>query len=324
MRRREFVGLVGSAAVWPALAQAEPPIPAIGVLTATKMDDWVTRALTKGLGEAGYAEGRNLTIVRRSAEGRLDRLAALAADLVGSKVSVIVATGGPVPTRAAEAATRTIPIVFAYGGDPVADGLVASFNHPGGNVTGATFIGSAFSAKRLELLKQIAPGVADVALLVNPKGTLAGSQVRDATVAARTLGQRLHVIDGANESEIDEAFTTMSRLKVGGLLVGTDPTYAFLRRDQLVGLASRHRIPAIYDSRSYTDVGGLISYGTDVRDVIRQGGVYVGRILKGEKPADLPVEQPTKFELVINLATAKTLGLTVPPPMLARADEVIE
>jgi putative ABC transport system substrate-binding protein len=249
MRRRQFVGLVGSAVAWPVVARAQQPMPAIGLLTTTKLDDWAIGAIRKGLDEVGYVEGRNLTIIYRSADGQFDRLAALAADLVSSQVSVILATGSPVPARVAKAATTKIPIVFAYGGDPVSDSLVASFNRPGGNVTGATFIATALTAKRLELLGEIAPRVVDVALLVNPKGTLADVQIKDAKEAAQILGQRLHVVNGSSEDEIDEAFMTMGQSKVDALLVSTDPTYGFLRSEQLVALASRYKIPTMYDSR---------------------------------------------------------------------------
>jgi putative tryptophan/tyrosine transport system substrate-binding protein len=324
MNRRRFVGLLGGAVPWWAVARAQQAMPSIGFLTASKLPDWAMGAARKGLGEAGYEEGRNLIIVYRSAEGQTDRLAALAADLIENQVSVILASGGPIPARVAKSATTTIPIVFAYGGDPVADGLVASFNRPGGNVTGATFIGSPLSAKRLELLRAIMPRTADVALLVNPKGTLAESQIEDARAAVKALGQDLHVIDAGSKGEIDDAFEKMGRLKVGALLVGTDPLFAFLLRDQIVALASRYRIPAAYDSRSYVEAGGLISYGTNLSDTWRQAGVYVGRILKGEKPADLPVIQEARYEMVINLEAAKALGLAFSPGMLATADDVIE
>jgi putative ABC transport system substrate-binding protein len=322
MRRRKFVGLAAGAMAAP--AQAQQPAPVIGLLASTTLGEWAITATRKGLAEAGYVEGRNLTVLYRSAEGQFDRLPALAADLASRQVAVIFATGSPVPARAAKAATTTIPIVFAYGGDPVADGLVASFNRPGGNVTGATFLGSALTGKRLELMHEIVPRAADVALLVNPKGTLAEGQIKDATAATQALGQRLHVINGSSEGEIDEAFTTMSRLKVGALVISTDPTFGFLRRDQLVTLASRYRIPTMYDSRPAADAGGLISYGTNLADTWRDAGLYIGRILKGEKPSALPIVLSNKFELVINLRTAKALDLEIPPTLLFTADEVIE
>jgi putative ABC transport system substrate-binding protein len=229
-----------------------------------------------------------------------------------------------VPARVAKAATSTIPIVFAYGGDPVADGLVASLNRPGGNVTGATFIGTALTAKRLEFLRDIAPRVADVALLVNPKSTIAESQIKDALEATRVLGQRLHVVNASSESEIDDAFATMERLNADALLVSTDPLFGFLHAKQIVDLAARYKIPAVYPSRGDVDAGGLMSYGANLPDTWRQAGVYVGRILKGAKPSDLPVIQPAKFELIINLKTAKALGLEVPSKLFFLADEIIE
>ncbi|MGP8120328.1 MAG: ABC transporter substrate-binding protein [Xanthobacteraceae bacterium] len=324
MRRRQFVGLVGSAVAWPVVARAQQPMPAIGLLTTTNLEDWVTRAIRKGLDETGYVEGRNLTIIPRSAGGQLDRLPTLAADLVSNRVSAILATGGPVPARAAKAVTTQIPIIFAYGGDPVADGLVASFNRPEGNVTGATFLGTALSGKRLELLREIAPQIMDVALLANPKSTLAESQIKDATAAAQRLGHRLHVINASSESEIDEAFVTMGRLKIDALLVSVDPLYGFVLGKKIVVLASHYNILAMYDGRSYVDSGGLMSYGPILSETWRQAGVYVGRILKGERPSDLPIIQPTKFEMVINLKAAKALGLEIPPKLLFTADEVIE
>jgi putative tryptophan/tyrosine transport system substrate-binding protein len=325
MRRRDFIAAIGGAvATRPPAARAQQSMAKIGLLTATNLPDWAINAIRAGLQEYGYVEGQNLTVISRSAEGHFERLPALAADLVSGQVSVIFATGSPVPARTAKAATTTIPIVFAYGGDPVADGLVASLNQPGGNVTGATFIGSALLAKRMELLRQIVPQADDVALLVNPKGTLAEHQIKDATAAAQTLGQRLHVINVSSESEVDDAFVTMSRLKTGAFVVSTDPFFGFLGRDRLVLLASRYRIPGIYNAREEAGAGGLVSYGARLEDTWRQAGAYAGRILKGEKPSQLPVMQPTTFEMVINLKSAKELGLTVPPSLLGLADEVIE
>jgi len=247
----------------------------------------------------------------------------LAADLVDSKVSVILAIGSPVPARAAKAATSTIPIVFSYGGNPVSDNLVKSLNRPGGNVTGATFIGTSLAAKKLELLREIVPEVTYFGLLVNPFGTLAEIQIKDVREAIQKLGLRLHVANVRSGGEIEAAFTTMSKLKVDALLVGTDPMFP-LYRDQIVSLAARYRIATVYNPGEYIKVGGLMSYGASISNAWSQAGAYVARILKGDKPADLPVMQPTKFELVINQKTAKALGLTVPPSLLARADEVIE
>jgi putative tryptophan/tyrosine transport system substrate-binding protein len=325
MRRREFLGgLSCSVAAWPVMARAQQPASVIGLLSVAKIPDWAVGAFKKGLDQVGYTEGRNLTFVARSAEGQLDQLPTMAADLVNNRVSVIFATGGPIPTRAAKVATTEIPIVFAYGGDPVADGLVESINRPGGNVTGATFIGSSLAAKRLDLLRTVVPGAIDVAILVNPKGTLAESQVKDAKVAAQTLGLRLHVINASSEAEINDAFQAMESAKIGALLVGIDPLFGFVLSPAITNLASRYKIPTTYDSRAFIDVGGLMSYGPNLPDTFRQAGLYAGRILKGEKPSELPVIQPTNFELVINLKAAKTLGVEIPPPLLFTADEVID
>jgi putative ABC transport system substrate-binding protein len=277
-----------------------------------------------GLAAGGYVEGRNLTIIHRSAENQFDRLPALAAELVKSQVSIIFATGSPVPARAAKATTSTIPIVFAYGGDPVGDGLVESFNRPGGNVTGATFIGTALTPKRMELLREILPHVSDVGLLVNPKGTLAEGQIKEAKAAAQALGLALHVVNAISESEFDEAFAEMSRLKVGAFFPSTDPLFGLSGRGLHITMAYRYGIPAICNGRVDAVAGGLVSYGPDLADTWRQAGVYVSRILNGEKPSELPVVQPTKFELVINLKTAKRFGIEIPPTLLNRADEVIE
>jgi putative ABC transport system substrate-binding protein len=324
MRRREFITLLSGAAAYPFAAGAQQPAMRwIGLLTATNLPSSQLKAIQKGLNEGGYVEGRNLAIIYRSADGQFDRMSMLAADLVESKVSVILAIGSPVPARAAKAATSTIPVVFAYGGDPVSDNLVASFNRPGGNVTGMTFIGTTLTTKKLELLREIAPDVTDIGLLVNPAGTLAEIQIKDVRDAIQRLGLRLHVANVSSGGEIDAAFATMNQLKVGALIVGTDPIFA-LHRDQLAALTARYKIPAIYNVREYCEVGGLMSYGGSIANTWYQASVYVARILKGEKPADLPVMQPTHFELVINLKTAKALGLTVPPQLLARADEVIE
>ena len=324
MRRREFITLIGSIATWPLAARAQQQaMSVIGLLTATYLNFDEFKSVQKGFDEGGYAEGRNLAIIYRSADGEFDRLSMLATDLVDRKVSAILAIGGPVPARAAKAATGKIPIVFAYGGDPVSDGLVASLNRPGGNITGVTFIGTTLTTKKLELLREIAPGVTDIGLLVNPAGTLAETQVKDMKEAVQRLGQRLHIANVSSQGEIDAAFAAISQLKVGALVVGTDPIFA-TSRGQLIALAARYKIPAIYNLREYSEAGGLMSYGGSITDAWRQASVYVSCILNGEKPADLPVIQPTKFELTINLKTAKALGLTVPPQLLARADQVIE
>jgi putative tryptophan/tyrosine transport system substrate-binding protein len=325
MRRREFISLVGSAAVaYPLAATAQQQaMSVIGLLTATNLNFDQFVSLQKGFDEGGYVEGRNLAIVYRSADSQYGRLPMLAADLVDRKVSAILAVGGPLPARAAKAATSKIPIIFAYGGDPVRDDLVVSLNRPGGNVTGVTFIGTTLTTKKLELLLEIVPGATDIALLVNPAGTLAEAQITDTKEAVQKLGQRLHVANASSQGEIDAAFATISQSKVGALVIGTDPMFA-ASLGQLIALAARYRIPTIYNNREYTEAGGLMSYGGGLLTAWRQAGVYVSRILRGEKPADLPVVQPTKFELIINLRTAKALGLTVPPQVLARADEVIE
>jgi putative ABC transport system substrate-binding protein len=323
MKRREFIVLIGASAAWPAVAQAQRQ-PTLGLLSSDELADWAIKPFRAALGEGGYFEGRNLTVIHRSAENQFDRLPALAAELVKSQVSVIFATGSPVPARAAKAATATIPIVFAYGGDPVSDGLVESFNRPGGNVTGATFIGTALTSKRMDLLREILPQVSDVALLVNPKGTLAEIQIKEAKAAAQAFGLTLHVVNVVSEREFDEAFATMSRLKVGAFLASTDPLFGFNGRGLHITKALPYGIPAICNGRVDAVSGGLVSYGADLPDTWRQAGVYVGRILKGEKPSELPVVQPTKFELVINLKTAKQLGIEIPSTLLNRADEVIE
>jgi putative tryptophan/tyrosine transport system substrate-binding protein len=322
MKRREFVAALGASATFPLWARAETPTRTLGMLVGLTLGDWAFAGVRAGLSEAGYAEGSNLNVIYR--EGPFDQLPRLAAELVNSKVDVIFATGSPVPARAAKAATSTIPIVFAYGGDPVADGLVESFNRPGGNVTGATFIGSTLLAKRMELMREIVPQVTDVALLVNLKGTLAERQIKDATGAAATLGQRLHVLNTGTLDDLDAAFATMERSKVGAFICSTDPFFGFIGHDRLLNLAQRYKIPGIYNAREEVGTGGLVSYGPNLRDTWRQAGVYVGRILKGERPQDLPVMQPTKFEIVINLKVANELGLTIPPTLLGRADEVIE
>ncbi|HWZ41743.1 MAG TPA: ABC transporter substrate-binding protein [Bradyrhizobium sp.] len=324
MKRRDFiVALGGAAATWPLRAQ-QPPGTVIGLLTSTNLADWTTDAIRAGLQEQGYAEGRNLTVILRSADGHFERLPELAADIVNSQVALIFATGSPVPARVAKAATVKIPIVFAYGGDPIADGLVESLNKPGGNVTGATFIGSALLAKRMELLRQVVPEVTDVALLVNPKGTLAERQIKDAMTAAERLNQRVHVLNMSTLSEIDTAFEAMKGLKIGAYIVSTDPFFGFIGQKRLIELAVRYKLPGIFNAREEAGAGGLMSYGPVLADTWRQAGVYAGRILKGEKPSELPVMQPTRFQTVINLKVAKELGLTIPPSVLTLADEVIE
>ncbi len=323
MKRRDFLALIGVSAAWPAVLRAEQQ-PTLGVLSSSEIAGWAIGPFRAGLEEGGYVEGRNLTVVYRSAENQFDRLPALATDLANSRVSVIFATGSPVPARSAKAATSTIPIVFAYGGDPVADGLVASLNRPGGNVTGATFIGTALTAKRMSLIREILPQVSDVALLMNPKGTLAEFQIEEAKVAAQATGLTLHVVNASSEDEFDEAFATMGRLKVGAFLISTDPLFGFNGKRQYITLGLDRGIPAVCVGSVDVGAGGLFSYGPNLPDTWRQAGLYVGRILKGEKPSELPVMQPTRFELIINLKTAKQLGIDIAPALLARADDVIE
>ena len=323
LRLREFIALISMSAAWPAVAQSQQ-WPMLGLLSSSEMADWAIKPFRAGLEQGGFVEGRNLTVIYRSAEGQFDRLPALAEELVNSQVSVIFATGSPVPARSAKAATLTIPIVFAYGGDPVRDSLVASFNRPGGNVTGATFIGTELTSKRMGLLREILPQFSNIALLVNPKGTLAEAQIDEAKVAAQSLGLVLHIVNATSENEFDEAFATMSRLNVGAFLPSTDPLFGLNGRGLHITMAYRYGIPAICNGRVDAVLGGLVSYGPDLSDTWRQAGVYVGRILKGEKPSDLPVVQPTKFDLVINLKVAKQLGIDILATLLVRADEVIE
>jgi ABC-type uncharacterized transport system substrate-binding protein len=324
MHRRKLMTLLcGTAVAWPLVAHSQPR-PTLGLLSSSEMADWAIKPFRAGLEQGGFLEGRNLTVIYRSAEGQFDRLPALAEELAKSQVSVIFATGSPVPARTAKAATTTIPIVFAYGGDPVRDGLVASFSRPGGNVTGATFIGTELTSKRMGLLREILPQVSNIALLVNPKGTLAEAQIDEAKAAAHSLGLVLHIVNATSENEFDEAFATMSRLNVGAFIPSTDPLFGLSGRGLHITMAYRYGIPAVCNGRVDAVLGGLVSYGPDLPDTWRQAGLYVGRILKGEKPSELPIVQPTKFDLVINLKVAKQLGIDIPATLLARADEVIE
>jgi ABC-type uncharacterized transport system substrate-binding protein len=327
MRRREFITLLGgAAATWPVAARAQQAaIPVIGYLSSfpAGINPVFTQAFREGLGEAGFIEGRNVAIEYRwDEEGRYDQLPIMAADLVGRRVSVLFAS--PIPAAlAAKAASATIPIVFAIGSDPVETGLVLSLNRPGGNVTGATFLSIALGAKRLELLRDLIPRIASIGLLVNPSNPNATPQTNDMQAAINTFGLQLNVQKASSQSDFENAFATLARQRTDALVVSADPFF-ISHRDQLVALAARHSMPAVYYAREFAAAGGLVSYASSFADSFYQAATYVGRILKGEKPADLPVMQPTKFELVINLKTAKALGLEVPPTLLARADEVIE
>jgi len=325
MRRRDFVILLaGAMGGRPFAVRAQQKaMPVIGFLGSTSRSAPLVAAFLEGLAETGYVEGQNAAIEYRWAEGRYDRLPALAAELVKRGVDVIVTQGGIPPTRAAKSATSTIPIVFAVGTDPVEDGLVASLARPGGNLTGVTFMMTELNSKRLELLTELVPQARVIALLVNPNNPSAERTMRDVQEAARAKGVQLLILKAGTESEIDAAFASFVQLHASALLVGQDSFFAS-RREQLVALASRNAVPAIYENREYIASGGLISYGTSLAATSRQAGIYVGKILKGAKPADLPVERPTRFELVVNLKTAKALGLTMPPSILVRAAEVIE
>jgi putative tryptophan/tyrosine transport system substrate-binding protein len=325
MKRREFIGLAGVAAAWPLAASAQQPMPVIGWLNSASPTTFAhfVVAFRQGLGEAGYVENRNVAIEYRWSEGQDNQLPALAADLIDRKVAVIVATGGPVPGRVAKSTTSTIPIVFIGSGDPVGEGLVASLNRPGGNATGVNPLLAALEGKRLSLLRELMPSAQLIAVLLNPALPPFEVQLKDIEDAAGAIGQKVHILRVANQAELHAAFATAAQVGARALLVGAGAFFNNLR-NQLVQLAERYSIPAIYHVREIAVAGGLISYGVNLADAYRLVGNYTGRILKGEKPADLPVQQPTKFELVINLKTAKALGLAVPPTLLARADEVIE
>jgi putative tryptophan/tyrosine transport system substrate-binding protein len=325
VKRREFIAGLGSAVAWPLGAWAQQPgMPVIGYLDAGSLEtrrDAVAE-FHRGLSETGYVEGRNVAVEYRWAENHLDRLPALAADLVRRQVAAVVAL--PVPsTLAAKAATKSIPIVFQVGVDPVEIGLVAGLNRPGGNLTGIYNLNTAVVAKRLQLLHELVPAATSIAFLVDPTNAVATeTQTKELQVAARILGVRLLILNASDQSEFDAAFATLFRERAGGLVVGSGPLFVN-RTDQLVALAARHRVPVIYTGRA-TAAGGLMSYGTDFSGLYRQVGVYIGRILNGEKPEDLPVQQVTKVQLAVNMKTAKALGLTIPETMLATADEVIQ
>jgi putative ABC transport system substrate-binding protein len=326
LKRREFLPLLGGAAAWPVVVRAQQAaMPVIGWLSAGSPGSapHLVDGFYRGLAENGYAEGRNVVTENRWAEGQYDRLPALAADLVRRQVAVIFAGSIAGAVFAAKAATKTIPIVFVSGDDPIKVGLVTSLNRPGGNVTGTTFFNFALESKRLEMLHKLVPAAALVAVLVNPNFSEIKKQLEDIESAARAVGMPITILEGGSEREINAAFKALVEQRANALLVASDP-FLFSRRNQLMALASYHALPTVYSDRVYVEAGGLMSYGTSPRDAYRQAGVYVGQILKGAKPADLPVLQPTKFELVINLKTAKALGLDVPPTLLALADEVIE
>jgi putative ABC transport system substrate-binding protein len=328
VKRRDFITLLGGAvAAWPLAARAQQPsIPVVGWLGATTAEAAAIQAeaFRRGLSETGFVDGHSVKIEYRWAENRYAQLPALAADLVNRKVDAIVASGGSVSALAAQKATATIPIVFAsVGADPIKVGLVPNLNRPAGNVTGNTILSNELNAKKLEIMHGLVPATAAIALLVNPDGPTADSAVQDTQEAAHALGRRLLVLRASNEREIDTAWAGVVEQGAGGLIVAPDGFFG-ARRDQLAALAARHRIPVMHESRSFAHAGGFISYGADAVEAHHQAGIYVGRILKGAKPADLPVLQPTKFYLVINLKTAKAFGITIPDALLIQATELIE
>jgi putative ABC transport system substrate-binding protein len=326
MRRREFIALLGGAAVAarPFAVRAQQDLPVVGFANSSSAQTQalMVAAYRKGLEEAGYVEGKNVLIESRWADGQYDRLPEFMADLIKRKVAVIMA-GGPPAALAAKAATSTIPVVFTTGDNPVQTGLVTSLSRPGGNVTGVNVLYTDLESKKLGLLRDVVPQVGLVAALVNQTRPVATSQTAELQAAAQKFGQRIQIINVATEQDLEPAFASMVQLKVGALLQGADPFFNTVR-DQIVSLAARHAIPAIYEQRAFVAAGGLMSYGTNLADAYRQAGVYTGRILKGEKPADMPVVQATKFELVLNLKTAKALSLNIPSGLLTIADEIIE
>jgi putative ABC transport system substrate-binding protein len=325
MRRREFIGLLGGAVTWPVAAHAQQrTMPVIGFLGVETADKWTSRlrAFRRGLGETGHVEGQNIDIQYRWAEAHNDRLPALAAQLVRSRVSVIVAPGSTPAALAAKAATATIPIVFSVATNPVEIGLVASLNLPGGNITGVTSLGWEVGSKRLELLHELVPTATVIALLVNPTNPTNAERIKPIQAAARALGLQLHILHASTERDFDTVFTALLQMRIGALVIGSDAFFT-ARSEQLAALTLRHAVPAIYQY-DFAAAGGLMSYGSNFADTFRLAGAYTGRILKGEKAGDLPVQQSTKVELIINLKTAKALGINVPLPVAGRADELIE
>jgi putative tryptophan/tyrosine transport system substrate-binding protein len=327
MKRREFITLLGGAAAWPLTARAQQrKVPVIGVLSTRSpdVDMPLIAIIREGLNEAGFVEGQNVALAYRSADGQYDRLLGLAADLVRQQVAVMLAIGGDASGLAAKSASATIPIVFAAGADPIRSCLVTSLRHPGGNITGVSTFIVEMEPKRLGLVRELQPHATTIAVLINPANTpQAGFQLGDVQAAASSIGQEINILNASSIRDIDATFATLAQMRVHALMVASDPFF-FTRATQFAVLAARHAIPTMYSRREFATAGGLMSYGPNIHEPYRQLGVYAARILKGEKPGDLPVQLPTKFELVINLSTANALGLEIPPTLLARADEVIE
>ena len=326
MNRRAIIALLGGAAAWPFAARAQQPaIPLVGFVTGLSSNYVVGRkpAFRQGLREVGYVEGQNVVVEYHSVEGQSGRLPGVVTDLIDRKVAVIVAVGGTDPAKAAKAATTTIPIVFISAADPLGAGIVTRLNRPEGNITGISILGTSLEAKRLGLLHDIVPGTSAIGVLINPGFSDADFELREVEEAASLVKRQIHVVRASTESEFDDAFASLARQGAGGLLIASAPFFAS-HRNQLVALAAHYRMPTMYHQREFAEVGGLVSYAPDFADGYRQGGIYAGKILKGDRPAELPVMQASKFELVINLKTARTLGLTIPAGVLSIADDVIE